>query len=47
MYQNKAIYSSMSGSGSVIYGIFSESININNFKNIFKNHFIWIEDLNF
>jgi 4-diphosphocytidyl-2-C-methyl-D-erythritol kinase len=38
LYNNGAEYASMSGSGSTIYGIFSEQINLNN---CFKNYKIW------
>lgn len=43
LYEAGALYASMSGSGSSVYGIFE---NIPNTDNIFKNCFVWQGELN-
>ena len=45
LYLKKAIYSSMTGSGSCIYAIFPEGINLSDIINYFREkHFVWLED---
>ena len=42
LYENKALYASMSGSGSAVYGLFEEEPAI---EGLFPNAFVWKEKI--